>query len=524
MPRNRNGVITLNDFTGGLNLRADQFQLAPNESPDMLNVEVDPRGGFALRRGISVVNDTDLTNDPLALWDYQSSAGTKQVLVQHGTKIGKGTGGDFTDLAGITQTVTDRCQAATFQDVNYIVNGTDDAVKWDGTTATRLGHDWNADYAAPVNGDMPIAKCIAYHMGLLFVANTSEDGSSRPNRVRWSHPNKAEDWKQLDFIDVSPGADGDEIVGLVSFFDRLLVFKRRSVHAIYGFSPENFQVQPITDEAGAISFEAICQAPEAVYFYSWPDGVFRYDGRKLEWLFEKLYPAFQLGDILDDRQDDIRLGFGARKLWCSVPWEAAAYRMFMFDPTAGKRGAWTAHDLNVGKVYEWRPVEDDTRVLAITRSSAAHNKVLLLEQEKGSDDYGDDDTHIDSYYITPWVDARSPISDKRWKRLRLSADTDIAATVTVEMFRDFDRSSVRKRHTYSFDGIPSGVVAWGAVGVDWGDSGVAWSSATGRLDEVVRGAPLGNAKSFQLRIVGPTENARWAVHMMALPFIEKPVR
>lgn len=50
MPRQ---VFPLNlvDFTGGLNLRADAFQLLPNESPDMLNVEVDPRGGFRSRNG-----------------------------------------------------------------------------------------------------------------------------------------------------------------------------------------------------------------------------------------------------------------------------------------------------------------------------------------------------------------------------------------------------------------------------------------------------------------------------------------
>ena len=38
-------VERYDDFTGGLNLRADQFQLSKNESPDMLNVEIDPRGG-----------------------------------------------------------------------------------------------------------------------------------------------------------------------------------------------------------------------------------------------------------------------------------------------------------------------------------------------------------------------------------------------------------------------------------------------------------------------------------------------
>ena len=34
-------VERYDDFTGGLNLRADQFQLARNESPDMLNIEID---------------------------------------------------------------------------------------------------------------------------------------------------------------------------------------------------------------------------------------------------------------------------------------------------------------------------------------------------------------------------------------------------------------------------------------------------------------------------------------------------
>ena len=43
------------DFTGGLNLRADQFQLGANESPDMLNVEIDPRGGIASRGGMSKI-------------------------------------------------------------------------------------------------------------------------------------------------------------------------------------------------------------------------------------------------------------------------------------------------------------------------------------------------------------------------------------------------------------------------------------------------------------------------------------
>jgi hypothetical protein len=51
-------VERYDDFTGGLNLRADQFQLKRNESPDMLNVEVDPRGGLFTRGGIREINST----------------------------------------------------------------------------------------------------------------------------------------------------------------------------------------------------------------------------------------------------------------------------------------------------------------------------------------------------------------------------------------------------------------------------------------------------------------------------------
>jgi len=52
------GIFEQQDFTGGLNLRADQFQLAENESPKMLNVDVDPRGGVFSRGGYTAINSS----------------------------------------------------------------------------------------------------------------------------------------------------------------------------------------------------------------------------------------------------------------------------------------------------------------------------------------------------------------------------------------------------------------------------------------------------------------------------------
>ena len=39
------------DFTGGLNTRKSSFQLLPNEVPEILNMEIDPRGGVYTRKG-----------------------------------------------------------------------------------------------------------------------------------------------------------------------------------------------------------------------------------------------------------------------------------------------------------------------------------------------------------------------------------------------------------------------------------------------------------------------------------------
>ena len=68
-------ISEVSDFTGGLNFRADQFQLASYESPDMLNVEIDPRGGVFSRgqgHGSGVVGSVSLYLYPITGIPYGS--------------------------------------------------------------------------------------------------------------------------------------------------------------------------------------------------------------------------------------------------------------------------------------------------------------------------------------------------------------------------------------------------------------------------------------------------------------------
>ena len=92
----------LEDFTGGLNFRSDQFNLGENESPDLLNVIVDPRGGIRMRDGVDRRNTTALSADVKGMWGFYTDGGTTHLMVNYGTKVAYSNTANFTDLTGIT--------------------------------------------------------------------------------------------------------------------------------------------------------------------------------------------------------------------------------------------------------------------------------------------------------------------------------------------------------------------------------------------------------------------------------------
>jgi len=102
MARREFKLEVLEAFTGGLNLRSDQFNLAENESPDLLNVLVDPRGGIRMRDGVDRLNTTALSADIKGIWGFHTDTGTSQVMVNYGTDVAYATTGNFTALTGIT--------------------------------------------------------------------------------------------------------------------------------------------------------------------------------------------------------------------------------------------------------------------------------------------------------------------------------------------------------------------------------------------------------------------------------------
>ena len=121
--RRQFSLEVLESFSGGLNLRSDQFNLEDNESPDMLNVTVDPRGGIRMRDGVNRRNTTAVSHDVKGMWGLHTDSGTNQLMANWGTAVGYSETGNFTEISGITaRTNGSRVYGMTMNNVAYGVS------------------------------------------------------------------------------------------------------------------------------------------------------------------------------------------------------------------------------------------------------------------------------------------------------------------------------------------------------------------------------------------------------------------
>lgn len=527
---------TQRDFTGGLNLARSRMQLADNESPDLLNVDVDARGGFRRRRGTRVYGDID--SFPAAggssLHDFAKSDGTHKLFVGTDSDLfaWSGTAWDasptinFSGSPGPFQTVT-------FKDRMYVYGRQHPQVRrWDGSTDTQLSEpapsSWNDDLdsptIAPSNGKMPKATVAAAYQGSLFVANTVENGTSYPCRVRWSHPLFPEDWRAIDFIDIEP-EDGDEITALVPMGDRLLVFKHRSVHAIYGSPPEGLATAPASREFGAPHAQAVVGTDVGAMFWDERIGPMLIEASgKAEWIGERIFPAIEDNRIVE--MVDVYVGWIKRRLWVSVQFEDTDFNaVFVYDPFCGKNGAWTKYAHSLGAMLEW--VTSSGGVPIPLACSKAVDAALELEVFDLWGDYLTESTDsgdvnaatAESYYTTRWWDLGEHVVKKRWKRPECVLLGGQECTIVVEIFRDYDASEFDR--TFSLITVADETAGvWDTS--EWDEA--VWGGRDDVRGVVKRGGPLGIARSVALKFNGPATTVPWQIDALTMKWLPKRVR
>ena len=535
--------IQLTDFTGGLNYRADAYQLADNESPDLLNVDVDPRGGFSQRGGytdynLSAIGGGTIGADaflPSRLFAWDGNA--RQLFASANGKVFWTEDGTFTDM-GIDSNAESGSEFAPWHNSNisflYGSAGDDyDCFKWSGTSVSTLTGSgtgrWQATNASGTH--CPRAEHITTHGDRIWTANVHEwNGSvysTFPDRVRFSQSGMPESWRENDYIDVVGGGRG--ITAIVSFADQLLVFKPRAVFAVLGYDEDTFQLVQLTNQAGAVSSKAIAVTERNVFFFSWPQGLFAYDGAGFADIFPTMRPVVDSGDFNDLSLGGVYVNWINRKVHLSLPvgidpddtedfdqsgftyddvdlkYDGATQAdvptsTFVWDQTIGEGGAWVRYKLGDGFGFAGGTDWVDASGLSIpVFMHPVKPHVLRLNRNSYQDTIAGTDHLMDAYYVTKWQDAGTSTIKKFWRRpeflvRQLGEDT----TITVEVYHDWDRSEAKRTFTLEFlgDEFSGGYESW--VQPDLGS-------------DLVKGSNLGLANAVQLKVSGPS-NLPWGVN------------
>lgn len=515
------------DFTGGLNLRDDAYQIRENESPDCLNVRLLPQGGFERRKSVTRVNATAMSAAAKNVWPYIGN-GVSQIVVQLGSDAAYSTGGDFTAINPDALTTTGIMRATQMERASvadsavlYVQRNAEQVPwKWNGSSATVLADAhgaYNEDIEAPNGGNMPLAKYIIPHLGFMFCAYTKEGSDTFPNRIRFSHPGEPEDWRADDFFPVGLD-DSDSITGLATVGEVLFVFKERSVWTVTGFDADTWQWSRLVAGVGAVSQEAISVNRRGVAWFDRREGVFlaQADG-KTSPLWLKLRQAIDRHDIPQAYVDLTTLSWLGDRLFVSTAWEGSTInaRTFVFDPEVGKEGAWYAYGYGVGPMIDWRPSGIERKFVAVSQSA---NYAIELDAGTGQDNFGGGAADFDSYFTTGWFAVGAPALKKRWRRPSFVVDNDLDTTIIVNVYTDFTRLNSKRQFLINTTAADSDGLVWG-VGV-WGDK---WGAAPEGEQSISRGSGLGRAYVVAMKFTGPTDQ-HWSVNALDLRYIPQKVR
>jgi hypothetical protein len=547
--------VNLIDFTGGINSAKSDFQLADNESPSMLNMEIDPRVGFYTRPGWTRWNPTDIVASPTTAWRPRNaqlhlySNGAFSVFIANAGKVwAAGPNTVFTDLGLVCDAAPHLADPASWGDVVYIATGHAHPC-WKVTNQPTSGNkgaavavatslNWNNDYTIPKRGVMPAADHLEPHGGYIFAASTQEDSIYYPNRLRWSHTDEPEDWAKEDFIDIEQG--GGRITAIRSFRDHLLIFKLDSMWALYGYDSDSWQLIKVSGAIGTPAPTAVTRSEDSIYFYSASgrNAIYAYQGESPINVSEKLrYALDQLTSGVD-----IWLSWVGRRLWCSLPWDLdnvdnSHGSLFIFDPTLN--GAWIRHKPATGTIaciVEYSDIATEyplvvtcgcvgvAGVLSVDIQPAIAGDVLVQGQPA---------VGFRCRYRTSWKHLGWPELRKSFLRPRVIARIPPEPTdVRISTYWDYNSTNERRSHVFSLDA--SGGVFWRALGAadpkgqgfNWGD-GTNWSAGVQHGDVLERpktanpasrGASLGWARAIQMEFAPNdyTKAQAWGVDAIVL--------
>jgi hypothetical protein len=268
---------------GGINYQSSVYTLKEFEARDARNVVATDHGAVAKRNGtLAFATIADTLTSLFASQD-------PSVLIAAGqTKLYKidsgGVSTDITGTAGTAGVPWEMVLAAGSggQGPVYAMNGTDAPKQW-----TSVGNfaAWTAS-----TGTLPNGTCMIYSGNRVFVGHPASGTADPDSTVYFSNVGDPRDWPVANVVMFDPN-DGDEITGLGTIGQYVLVFKNDKAWVIYDL--DTGANRKLGEGIGCIAKRTIVETPSGTFFLSKDHGVMVTDGSTAKPVSDPVLPLIR---------------------------------------------------------------------------------------------------------------------------------------------------------------------------------------------------------------------------------------
>jgi hypothetical protein len=285
------------DFTGGLNTYSASVALQPNESPNLMNVQIDDiPGALTQRKGYLSCGNTPSGNTATSLYEYSKNDGSRNLIVSDNITIWQTPDCvQFSTVAtGLGELNLPRF--ATIQDKLWIVNGSTYPIVWDGTTATALDGSISGRPLAPKG------KLITYWKSRVWIGNTATSPSglyfstlvdSLGNSLDPATSTAA--WSNTANLIYFNRDDGSPLYGIKVYRDNLYAFKETGILRLVfesEYTANGITVTKTATTIGSKFQESIVEMDDGLLRFVGRDGVYAFDGSMVKRISTKWTPTF----------------------------------------------------------------------------------------------------------------------------------------------------------------------------------------------------------------------------------------
>ncbi len=248
----------------GLNTGDNPFNIPEEQSPDCLNVRFGEKS-VEKRDGISRYIATAVQANPVVgIGQLILSSGTTHQLVAAGSELARENAGAWSSIKGaltLTSGQNNHVQMAQLTDIMVGTNNVDSPWTFNGTGNAAALTGWPASI---------LFKAVTDFKNYLMVLNTSESGTRRKGRLRYSALNNIASSVAANFNDLLNNS-GQEGVGFGKTNDQLFAFFDASIQEVIytGDATTPFRLFTVSPEVGSVSGYAIVVVDDVTFFPSY---------------------------------------------------------------------------------------------------------------------------------------------------------------------------------------------------------------------------------------------------------------